>query len=230
MLSYKRKIPEINYISSKQKKIDKHKIDLEDDLNSTLKEEIMNTLGGKKNTDKKLERDCNHIYFYCEVDRESIYDLSVLIKESEEENILTSLKLNIPEIPIYLHINSLGGSVFDALNAIDIIKSCKIPIHSIIEGSTASAGTLISVVCEKKYIRPNAFMLIHELSSEFWGKMSAIEDEVNNLKELMVKIKNIYIENASIPKKELNEILKHDFWFNSEKCIKYGLANEIWTN
>lgn len=230
MYSYKRKIPDINYISSKKKRNDnKQKIDIEDDLNSTLKEEIINTLGGKKNMDRKLERDCNHIYFYCEVDRESIYDLSVLIKESEEENILTSLKLNIPEIPIYLHINSLGGSVFDALNAIDIIRSCKIPIYSIIEGSTASAGTLISVVCEKKYIRPNAFMLIHELSSQYWGKMSAIEDEVNNLKELMVKIINIYNENASIPKKELNDILKRDIWLNSEKCIKYGLVEELWT-
>lgn len=227
MHCYKRKLSDINYIISK-KQNDKPKINFDDDLNSTLKEEIINSLD-KKNNDKKLERDCNHIYFYCEIDRESIYDLSVLIKESEEENILTSIKLNIPEIPIYLHINSLGGSVFAAFNAIDIIQSCKVPIHSIIEGSTASAGTIISIICDKKYIRPNAFMLIHELSSECWGKMSAIEDEFNNLKELMLKIKNIYIENASIPKKELNDLLKHDLWLNSEKCIKYGLVDELWT-
>ena len=128
-----------------------------------------------------------------------------------------------------MHINSLGGSVFAALHAIDIITACKVPIYSIIEGSTASAGTLISVVCEKKYIRPNAFMLIHELSSECWGKMTAIEDEFKNLKELMEKIKDIYKNNTKIPKKELNELLIHDFWLNSEKCIKYGLAEEFWT-
>jgi len=226
MYSYKRKLNNINYITLKNKKAKKVENDVEDDTNSiSTNKNILS----KSNDDRKIERDFNHIYFYCEIDRESIYDLSVLIKESEEENILTSLKLNIPDIPIYLHINSLGGSVFAAFNAIDIITACKVPIYSIIEGSTASAGTLISVICEKKFIRPNAFMLIHELSSECWGKMSAIEDEFKNLQELMVKIKEIYKDNSSIPKKELNDLLKHDLWLNSEKCLKYGLVDELWT-
>jgi len=225
MYSYKRKLNNINYITSKNKNAKKVENNVEDDINSiSTNKNILS----KNNDDRKIERDCNHIYFYCEIDRESIYDLSVLIKESEEENILTSLKLNISDIPIYLHINSLGGSVFAAFNAIDIIKACKVPIYSIIEGSTASAGTLISVICEKKFIRPNAFMLIHELSSECWGKMSAIEDEFKNLQELMVKIKEIYKDNSSIPKKELNDLLKHDLWLKSEKCLKYGLVDELW--
>ena len=225
MYSYKRKLNNVNYITSKNKSAKKVENNVEDDVNSIITNK---DLLSKKNDDRKIERDCNHIYFYCEIDRESIYDLSVLIKESEEENILTSLKLNISDIPIYLHINSLGGSVFAAFNAIDIIKACKVPIYSIIEGSTASAGTLISVICEKKFIRPNAFMLIHELSSECWGKMSAIEDEFKNLQELMLKIKEIYKDNSSIPKKELNDLLKHDLWLNSEKCLKYGLVDELW--
>jgi len=225
MYIYKRKLNNVNYITSKNKSAKKVENNVEDDINSIITNK---DLLSKKNDDRKIERDCNHIYFYCEIDRESIYDLSVLIKESEEENILTSLKLNISDIPIYLHINSLGGSVFAAFNAIDIILACKVPIYSIIEGSTASAGTLISVICEKKFIRPNAFMLIHELSSECWGKMSAIEDEFKNLQELMVKIKEIYKNNSSIPKKELNDLLKHDLWLNSEKCLKYGLVDELW--
>ena len=50
---------------------------------------------------------------------------------------------------------------------------------------------------------------------------------LENLKDFMDKIKNIYIENTSIPKKELNELLKHDLWLNSKKCIKYKLAEEL---
>ena len=93
MYNYKRKLENINYISSKNKNTKKIENKTEDDTNSisTNKDFL-----SKKADDRKIERDCNHIYFYSEVDRESIYDLSVLIKESEEENILTSLKLNIP--------------------------------------------------------------------------------------------------------------------------------------
>ena len=106
---------------------------------------------------------------------------------------------------------------------IDTITNNKVPIYSIIEGSAASAGTLISVVAKKRFISKNAFMLIHQLSSVCWGKMSEIEDEFENLQELTEKIKNIYSENTKIPKKELNKLLQHDLWLNSSKSLKYGL-------
>ena len=182
----------------------------------------------KKKEDIKVQRENNHIYFHCEVDRESIFELTTLIREAEEESLFTSFKLNIEEVPIYLHINSLGGCVYSAFSLIDIINSCRIPIYTIVEGATASAGTLISIFGKKRYIRPNAHMLIHQLSSECWGKMSEIEDEFKNLQDLMDKIKSMYKDNTKIPKKELNEILKHDLWLDSDKCLKYGLVDELW--
>ena len=131
---------------------------------------------------KKITRENNHIYFHAEVDRDNIFELVEFIRKCELDNIINAHKLNLDEIPIYLHINSFGGSVFDAMTAIDVIQSCKVPIHTIIEGATASAGTLMSVVGKKRYMRPNAYMLIHQLSSGCWGKMSEIEDDFQNNK------------------------------------------------
>jgi len=177
---------------------------------------------------KNIKRKNNHIYFYSEVTRETIFELIMHIKDAEEENLITALKLHLDTIPIFLHINSKGGSVFDAFNAIDVIQSCRMPIHTIVEGATASAGTLMSVVGEKRYMTKNAFMLIHQLSSVCWGKMSEIEDEFENLQELTEKIKEIYSENTKIPKKELSKLLQHDLWLNSSKSLKYGLVDELW--
>ena len=232
----KRKLPDIYYgVSKKKKKEKKEKKekkdkDKEDDSDSDSDEKSLNGLFslGKKSDNTKIEKDNNHIYFHSEVDRDSIFELSMLIKEAEEECILTSFKLNIPEVPIYLHINSFGGSVFAAFAAIDVINASKVPIYTIIEGASASAGTLMSIVGKKRFIRPNAHMLIHQLSSSCWGKMSEIEDEFKNLQDLMVKIKDFYKENTKIPKKELNELLKHDLWLNADKCLKYGLVDELW--
>lgn len=150
------------------------------------------------------------------------------LRKCELKNIVNAHKLCIDEIPIYLHINSFGGSVFDAMTAIDAIQSCKVPVYTIIEGSTASAGTLISIVGVKRFMRPNAHMLIHQLSSGFWGKMSELTDEFENNTLLMNKIKNLYKDYASIPRKDLAEILKHDLWWDFDKCKKYGLVDEEW--
>ena len=222
MLRRKRKSADLHY--SIKKTHDKKAKETETIvLDDQLREEL-----GLKQSERKITRDTNHIYFHSEVDRDSIFDMCQLIAEAEEENYFTAYKLGIETIPIYLHISSYGGSIFAAFTAIDAINACKVPVYTIIEGATASAGTLISVFGAKRYIRPNAYMLIHQLSSGFWGKMSEIEDEYKNLAELMERIILIYKENTKIPKKELHDLLRHDLWLNSEKSLKYGLVDEIY--
>ena len=178
--------------------------------------------------ESKIVRENNHVYFYSEVSRESIFKLNILLRESEKFVHTMSFDLNVKNIPIYLHINSFGGSLYDAYAAVDTIKNLRVPIYSIIEGCAASAGTIISVVCNKRFIGKNAHMLIHQLSSRMWGKMSEIEDEYKHLNELMKQIKRLYGEYTKISKKELTELLKHDIWLNPQTCIKYGLVDDVY--
>ena len=70
-------------------------------------------------------------------------------------------------------------------------------------------------------------MLIHELSSGTWGKMSSIEDDFQNCQQFMETIKEIYNKHTKIPKKKLRNLLRHDLWWNTETCLKYGLVDEI---
>lgn len=225
-MSHKRKITDILYTSKKTKKDSEPEVD--EEMLKAIGEALNVPQGGSKHNDKKVTRDINHIYFHSEVDRDSIFDLCALINESEEENLFTSYKMRVDPIPIYLHINSYGGSIFAAFAAIDCMNACKVPVYTIIEGAVASAGTLISVFGKKRYIRPHAYMLIHQLSSGFWGKMSEIDDEHKNLVELTERILTIYREHTKIPKKELQELLRHDLWLNTAKALKYGLVDEIY--
>ena len=176
----------------------------------------------------KIYRELNHIYFYSEIDRNTISKLNILLREAEEYCIITALKLRIDLVPIYLHIYSNGGYIHAAFSTIDVINSSKVPVYSIIEGATASAGTLISIVCKKRYIRPTAYMLIHQLTSEIWGKMDAIIDEYKNLSQLMKRITDIYTSYSSLTPKKLDKLLKHDLWLDAKKSIKYGLVDEMY--
>jgi ATP-dependent Clp endopeptidase proteolytic subunit ClpP len=231
----KRKFWDIDFLKGKKRKLNDEKkkgkkvkksrsSDSDDDGEDSLN---LPTLDMEM-TQESIERDGNHVYYYSEVNRDSIFKLNMLIKEAEEENLIASIKYGLPPIPIYLHINSFGGSVYAAFAAIDVIQACRVPVHTICEGAIASAGTLISVVGVKRYMRPSAYLLIHQLSSSFWGKMAEIEDEFVNLKALMKKIKSIYRKHCNIPKKELSEILKHDLWWDYEKCLEMGLVDGLW--
>jgi len=208
----------------KQRAVKKNDSDESDD------DEDSGFTNGDNKENQQISRENNHVYFHAEVNRGSIFQVINHLRAAEEACILMNHRYSTTDIPIYLHINSFGGSVFDAMTAIDVIQNSKVPVHTIIEGATASAGTLMSVVGKKRFMRPNAYMLIHQLSSGCWGKMAEIEDEFKNLQSIMNRIKDIYKENASIPKKELADVLKHDLWWDKEKCIQYGLIDEIWTN
>ena len=176
-----------------------------------------------------ISRYNNHVYFQTDVNKKTMCELINLIREAEEECYLSAFIMKIPEIPIYLHINSFGGSIFAVFSAIDVIKSCRVPVHTIIEGSTASAGTLLSIVGKKRYITPSSYMLIHQLSSGYHGKMDEIQDEFKNLQEITKKIKELYTTHSKIPPAELNNLLKHDLWLDADKCLKHGLVDELWT-
>ena len=168
----------------------------------------------------------NRIYFYSGVTRPKVLKLNRTIHSLG--NSLRRSQINGYEPPpIKLYINSYGGSVFAGLAALDYIKTSKVPVETIIDGCAASAATLMSVVGEHRTINRNACMLIHQLSGGMWGKFSEMKDDMLNSEMLMAKIKSIYQEHAKIPKKVLDDILEHDIWWEAEKCLQYGLVDEI---
>ena len=205
----------------------KHKVEKEVEEEHIPNQDIMDFLGaGEKVTVKD-----NHIYYYGGVTTGNCLKLNLAIQDITRKLRLVNVDLGVNNLKIYLHINSFGGSVFAALSSIDTIIHSDYPIVSIIEGAAASAATLISVVCQERVIRENAFMLIHQMSSSFWGKMEEIKDEFSNLKKLTKKLKRIYKNHTKLDNKtsdvKLNHILKRDLWWDSDECMKYGLVDRI---
>ena len=176
----------------------------------------------------------NHIYFYTSVNTESILELNKQIQILNQTLSKTKLEIdnqyntNI-EVNINLHINSLGGFVFDALAAVDTIKNSKIPIISIIEGCAASAATLISIVASKRKMTKNSSILIHQLSGSIWGTFEQMKDDNKNNIYLDKKMKELYLNHTrgKLKEKKLKKILKRDIWWNPKKCKKLGLIDEI---
>jgi ATP-dependent Clp endopeptidase proteolytic subunit ClpP len=169
----------------------------------------------------------NHIYFYSEVERAKMLELNKAIRELDTKLQKDALSISISLPTIYLHINSYGGSIFAGLSTLDTIRNTKCDVITIIEGCAASAGTMISIVGKKRWIQKHSYMLIHQLSSSSWGKYSELVDDMENNNKLMDMIKTLYGEYTQVPPSRLEEILKHDLWWDAEKCLEYGLVDKI---
>jgi len=169
----------------------------------------------------------NTIMFYGEVNEKNAKLLNKAIRTLDKELQIFKLKYGCNSPPLKLFINSYGGSVFSGFSIMDTIKNCKTPVHSYVDGSAASAATLISVVAKKRFIFANSFMLIHQLSSSMWGNYEAMKDEMENLDLIMDRIKKIYKEHTNMGVRQITNILKKDKWFEAELCLELGLVDEI---
>ena len=181
----------------------------------------------KENTEKHIAVHENKIYYYAGVNRESAAELNKKIGELQVRSFTMANNLDIEPYPIHLHINSGGGSIISGIASMDTILSCKVPVYTYVDGFAASAATFLTIVGNKRFISRHSYMLIHQLTSNFWGKYSEFQDAKQNLDLMMDTIKNVYKKYTKVPVRKLNEILKHDLMWDAKTCLKYGLVDEI---
>ena len=182
---------------------------------------------GGEVSEKHISVQDNKIYFYSGVNRNACCELNKKISELESKAITLSQNLDTPAPPIKLYINSGGGGITSGISSMDTILRSNVDVHTYIDGFSASAATFLSVVGDKRFMSRNSYMLIHQLSSQFWGTYSNFEDEKQNLDLMMKTIKNVYKKYTKVPMKKLDEILKHDILWDAETCLNYGLIDEI---
>lgn len=175
-----------------------------------------------------LETIDNSIYFYSSIDSDRILQLVKTLRTLSIDLKNKFDLLRISEQPnVYLHLYSYGGSVHAGFAGMDAILTSQVPVNTVIDGACASAATLLSVVGKKRYMHKHSIILIHQVSTIFWGKYAEFEDEKKNLDMYMKKLVDIYSKYTTIPGKTLKEILSRDLWFEAKDALKYKLVDEI---
>ena len=130
---------------------------------------------------------------------------------------------------INLFIHSWGGDLMAGLSCMDHISNSQIPVTTIVDGFAASAAAVMFLGGSVRKMMKHSFVLIHQLSTGFWGKYEDIKDEVKNCDLLMENALDIYKSKTNIPPKKLKTFMKRDVYLTFKKCIKYEIADEAFT-
>jgi ATP-dependent protease ClpP protease subunit len=210
--------------TSGNKRLKVSNADEEDDESSNIKLPFI----FQKNSNSYINTNYNHLYFNNDITNDSAFELCKELRNVETKINVLSASLKIDKSPLYLHITTNGGCIYSAFSIIDCIKSLSVPVYTVIDGFVASAGTIISLSGEKRYMCENAYMLIHELRGGIWGKMTEVDEEHENLNKIMEHIKKIYLEKTNIKQKKITNILKKDLIWNLDECIQKGLVDDIY--
>jgi ATP-dependent protease ClpP protease subunit len=172
----------------------------------------------------------NKVFFNDDITYDSCFQLNKELRSVAERMKIISILHSHDPMPVYLHITTHGGQIHAAFSVIDCIQQLGVPVYTVVDGFVASAGTLISICGEKRFMLPNAYMLIHELRSEFWGKMTDIEEEIKNLKKSMEHVTSLYTKYTKLSGNQLEKILKKDAIWNADECLAKGLIDAVKQN
>lgn len=129
--------------------------------------------------------------------------------------------------PIKLFINSFGGSVYDGLAIVDIIKQSKTPVHTISIGSSMSMGFWIYLAGHKRYVGEHTTLMFHDLSTWVGDKSENLKQELNEVLRLQKIICNEIISTSLVKQETLDDyiIRKAEWYIPADEAIKLKLAD-----
>jgi len=130
---------------------------------------------------------------------------------------------------INFYINSPGGVVDDTLAMYDIMKFLTCDIATYCIGRAESGGAVVFMAAKKgkRYILPNAKVMIHQPFGGVYGQAADIEiqaEEILKTKETLIKV---MAKCTGQPIERVREDSERDRFFDADAAVKYGICDEV---
>ena len=130
---------------------------------------------------------------------------------------------------IFLYINSPGGSVTAGLAIYDTMNYIQSDVSTICFGIAASMAALLlsSGRKGKRYILPNADVMIHQVLGKSEGQASDIKIATERILDLKKRLNKILSKNTGHSMKSIEQDTDRDYYLSADEAIQYGLVDKI---
>ena len=133
------------------------------------------------------------------------------------------------EKDISFYINSPGGSVTAGMAIYDTMQYIKCDVSTICMGMAASMGAFLlsSGAKGKRYVLPNAEVMIHQPSGGAKGQATDIKIVADHILRTKAKLNKILAENTGKPIEVIAADTERDNFMTAEEALEYGLVDKI---
>lgn len=130
---------------------------------------------------------------------------------------------------IHFYINSPGGVVTSALAIYDTMNHIKCDVSTVCVGMAASAASLLlsSGAQGKRFILPNAEVMIHQVMGGAEGQASDIEISAKHIIKMKSDLNRILAKNTGQTVAKIEADSDRDFYMSAEEAKKYGIVDKV---
>ena len=147
-------------------------------------------------------------------------------------NIIISELLYLDSInhnDISLYINSPGGSITSGFAIMDTMNFIKSDVSTICIGMAASMGAfLLSCGTKgKRYILPNAEVMIHQPLGGATGQATEIKIAAERILKMKEKLNIILSQNTKQKISKIEQDTERDHYLDANEALLYGIVDKI---
>jgi ATP-dependent Clp protease, protease subunit len=130
---------------------------------------------------------------------------------------------------ISFYINSPGGDVAATLAVYDTMQilSCPVATYCVGQAASGAAVLLAGGTKGKRYILPNARVMLHQPYGGVGGQVSDIEIQANEILRYRDVLNQILARHTGQPIERIAKDTDRDFFLGAEESRKYGIVDEI---
>lgn len=159
------------------------------------------------------------------IDNRLALDVMLLLSKLEKENSTE---------PIYLFIDSPGGSVQAGLTIIDCMNYVKAPVYTFCYSMAASMAAVILAAGEKRFAFEHSTIMIHQPSRlivEQYVKQSDLSEAARSAEETRKTLEELLAKSTKgkTSIQEMHKACEKDNYLTAEQALKMGLIDEIIT-
>ena len=129
--------------------------------------------------------------------------------------------------PMNLHINCVGGDVFDGMAIFNIIKKRTAKTTVYIEGIAASMGSVIALAADSVVMAENSLFMIHNAWGGAMGEAKEMKKTAKLLDKISGEIADIYVKKTKLPYDKVKEMMDEETWLNAEEALELGFIDSI---
>jgi ATP-dependent Clp protease protease subunit len=142
---------------------------------------------------------------------------------------LLFLESENPDKDIHLYINSPGGSVTAGLAIYDTMQFLKPAVSTMCIGQAASMGAFLLAAGEagKRFVLPNARIMIHQPSGGARGQATDIEIQAREILYLRERLNAALAAHTGQSLEKIGRDVERDFFMSAEEAREYGIVDRV---
>lgn len=128
---------------------------------------------------------------------------------------------------VRLHVQSGGGALTSALHVCDVVES-RGNVHSYVEGTVASAASLITVAADRRLMSKRSVLLLHQPTLDMGElRYDMMTDRTYNVGLLYDVMIDLYVAHSRLQRKQVEEIVATERYLTAAEAKRHGLVDEI---